>query len=175
MTVSATRFPDSRHRCRPSPPSSLNGTVPPNVLFTLETNSILRAALTTQIRKSLEKEGQIHGSATAPVKAKSEQDAPKPASAWSEQRLPRQLFHEDRSSQCGADAHAAVVHPADDIPLMSKKMNNLLLAESDLPQALRSLRRGCKFLDADRRPGLDLGERADWSGLELCASTGSIQ
>ncbi len=141
MTVSATRFRDFRHRCRPSPPSCLNGTVPPNVLFTPETNSILRAALTTQIRKSLVNEGRIHGSATAQVKAKSEPAVANPASAWSVQRLPRQLFHQDRSSQCGANAHAAVVNPADDIPLMSKKMNNLLLTEADLSQALRSLRR----------------------------------
>ena len=174
MTVSATRFRDSRHRCRPSPPSCLNGNVPPNVLFTPETNSILGAALTTQIRKSLRKEGPIHGSATIPVNAKSDQAVANPASAWSVQRLPRQPFHQDRSSQSGANAHAAVVNPTDDIPLMSNKMYNLLLAETDLSQALRSLGRGGEFQDADCGPGLDLGQRADWSGLELCASTAGI-
>ena len=89
----------------------------------------------------------------------------RPRSPFHLHRSGLDLFDQNRFSQFGSDAHAAIIHLANEIALMRQQANHLLLEETNLPQSLGMLLRRREPTDSDGRPGADSVERAKQSAL----------
>ena len=72
-------------------------------------------------------------------------------------------FDQDKLRQLVADGQARIAHLADEVGLAGQQLDYLVLTQAQLAQAVLEVRRGAKPPDANRHPGLDLAQRADFA------------